>query len=162
MNISGFLFTLFLVLLAAFVLVNWGVFVEPTELSFIVTDVQAPLGLIMLVVCAALGAVFVAYIALQQANMIIMSRRHAKELAAERAVAEQAEASRVAELRTAMTEQMKALDERIGKMQEDFGTRSDAFEEKLNNQLTDAANSLVAYIAEVEDKLDRVLGNYGR
>ena len=67
---------------------------KPTHLSLIVADVQAPLGLVMLGLLAGVSCMFVLMIAYIQGTVLVETRRHAKELAAQRELADKAEASR--------------------------------------------------------------------
>jgi uncharacterized integral membrane protein len=62
MNIRSVLIALALMLLAVFALLNWAAFTAPTTLSVGFADVQAPLGLIMLIVTGVVSALFLLYI----------------------------------------------------------------------------------------------------
>jgi uncharacterized integral membrane protein len=115
-----------LVAVAIFAALNWGAFMAPTTLSLGVARVQAPLGLIMLGLVAVLTALFLLYVVYLQTTVLLETRRHAKELQAQRELADQAEASRFTELRT-------YLETRLGEME----------------------NSLSADIGELRDRLDR-------
>jgi hypothetical protein len=114
------------VAVAIFAALNWGAFMAPTTLSLGVARVQAPLGLIMLGLVAVLTALFLLYVVYLQTTVLLETRRHAKELQAQRELADQAEASRFTELRT-------YLETRLGEME----------------------NSLSADIGELRDRLDR-------
>ena len=111
---------------AVFAGLNWSAFMAPTTLSLGIAQVQAPLGLIMLALMAILTALFLTYLVYVQTTVLLESRRHAKELQAQRALADQAEASRFTELRT-----------------------------YLETRLTDLENSLSAQVGEMRDRLDR-------
>jgi uncharacterized integral membrane protein len=111
---------------ALFAALNWSAILAPTTLSLGVGQVQAPLGLIMLIVIAVLAALFLAYVAYLQSTVLLEARRHAKELQAQRELADQAEVSRFTELRA-------YLDARLGEME----------------------NSLGAQIGEMRDRLER-------
>ena len=75
---------LLVAILAVFVVVNWTAFTTPTSLSLLVGTVDAPLGLLMLMVTALLGVVFLAYIVWLQTSVLLESRRLNRELAAQR------------------------------------------------------------------------------
>ena len=62
-------------------------------------QVTAPLGLIMLGLTALLGIFFVAYVVYLQTTVLLETRRHTKEMQAQRDLADKAEASRFTELR---------------------------------------------------------------
>ena len=135
-TVKTLLIWLTLLLLAVFVGLNWPVFVTPTLLSLGITEVQAPLGLVMLSVTLLLCALFVAYVLVLQATVIVETRRSAKDLHLQRELADKAEASRV-----------RQLEERINRL-----------ELALKSDQDEATRVLSAYLGEIEDKLDRALG----
>jgi uncharacterized integral membrane protein len=112
--------------IALFALLNWSAFLAPTTLSLGFAQVQAPLGLIMLGLIAILTALFLGYLLYLQTTVLFDARRHAKELQAQRELADQAEASRFTELRT-----------------------------HLETRLTEVENSLGAQLGEMRDRLER-------
>jgi uncharacterized integral membrane protein len=108
------------ILVALFAALNWSAFLTPTTLSLGVAEVQAPLGLIMLALMAVMAALFLGYVVYLQSSMLLEARRHAKELQAQRELADHAEASRFSELRayleTRLTQVENALAAEIGEM----------------------------------------------
>jgi uncharacterized integral membrane protein len=113
-------------LVVLFAAVNWSAFTAPTTLSLGVAQIQAPLGLIMLCLVAVLTALFLLYVVYLQTTVLLETRRHAKELQAQRELADQAEASRFTELRG-----------------------------YLDTRLRELENSLSAQVGELRDRLDR-------
>ena len=99
-------------LLAIFTVLNWQAFIAPTTLSLVFTEVQAPLGLVMLVITGLLAALFLLYVAYLQSTTLLESRRFARELQSQRQLADAAEASRFTELRTVLEERLRHLDAR--------------------------------------------------
>jgi hypothetical protein len=61
MNFIGIIILLALFLLSVFTLANWAVLSASSTLSFIVFDVEGPLGVILLGAMLALVALFVVY-----------------------------------------------------------------------------------------------------
>jgi len=104
-------------LLALFVAVNWAAFMTPTTLSMIIGTVQAPLGLVMLVITGFVAALFVAYALWLQGSVLMETRRMTRELASQRQLADQAEASRFTELRTLIEKRLDAIDRPRYRMQ---------------------------------------------
>ncbi|MDE2399141.1 MAG: LapA family protein, partial [Burkholderiales bacterium] len=98
MNLRTLTLAASLALLVVFTLLNWSAFTAPTALSLGFATVQAPLGLVMLVVTGAVCTLFLVYIVLQQARLIVETRRSAKEVKSHRELADKAEASRFTEL----------------------------------------------------------------
>src|SRR5262249_57814000 len=77
----------------------WKAFMAPTTLSLVVATVEAPLGLILLVVLGLLTLLFLLYVVYLQSSILVENRRNARELQAQRELADQAEASRFSQLR---------------------------------------------------------------
>ena len=103
-----------LAVVALFAALNWSAFLAPTTLSLGFTQVQAPLGLLMLALLAAVTAVFLGYLVYLQTTALLESRRHAKELQAQRELADQAEASRFTELRSFIDSRLSEVENSLG------------------------------------------------
>ena len=154
-----YLRTLLLVLvlgaIAAFAAVNWGAFTTPTNLSLIFSTVQAPLGLIMLGLAAILTVLFLIVLVYLQASVIIESRRHAREVRAQRELAEQAETSRFRDLRAFLEAELPKLASQTSDLKTDVETRLNQLDQNLRSAIEQAGNTLSAYIGELEDRLER-------
>ena len=155
MPLRSVLLLLLVAVLALFVVVNWVAFTTPTSLSLLVGSVEAPLGLIMLLITGFLAAVFLAYAFYLQTSVLLETRRTARELQAQRQLADQAEASRFTELRA-------TLDARLGRLEEALrtgrtGGASDltGVADELRAAIEQSANSLAAQIAELDDRIAR-------
>jgi uncharacterized integral membrane protein len=158
MNLRNFLLAAALALLASFALLNWTAFTAPTTLRLFFTEVQAPLGLIMLVVTGLFSALFVVYIVFQQAGVIVEARRYAKELKAQRELADKAEASRFTEMRAFLDGELRRIEARAASETRELGARIDAAQRQLLETLAESTRTLSAYVGEIDDKLDRALG----
>jgi uncharacterized integral membrane protein len=161
MNLRSALLVLALVVLALFALLNWTAFTTPTTLSVGFAEVQAPLGLIMLTVTAVVSALFLFYIVVQQAGVIMETRRNTKELNAQRDLADKAEASRFNELRTFLDTELRKIEAQGSASTREIGARVDVLQQQLQTKLDESTRSLSAYIGEVEDKLDRIVKPQG-
>lgn len=144
MNLRSGLVILVMALIAVFSALNWSVLMAPTDLSLGFGAVKAPLGLIMLGLIVALAAVFLIYIVVLQAGMMSESRRVAKELKAQRELADKAEASRFDELR-----QLHSAD------QQSLLARIDQLDRELRSALEAQANGINATLGEIDDRLQR-------
>src|SRR5687767_12515226 len=113
-----------LVLLLMFAIANWSLLTAPASLSFLLFTVEGPLGMILLGATLVLTALAGVYVLSLRTTMLMEMRRHTKELEAQRALADSAEASRFTELRA----------------------RIDALEGKLLEALGEATSSLSAYV----------------
>ena len=109
MKVSTLFLVVVLVIIGLFAALNWGVFMAPTTLSLGVASIEAPLGLVMLGFLAVLTALFLMFVVYVQASVVVETRRHARELKANRDLADQAEASRFTELRRFLEVELKKL-----------------------------------------------------
>ena len=133
MNFRTILLIVVLGFIGVFAIINWPDIVAPTTLSLIVTDIQAPLGLVMLGLIVLLSILFLIFIVYVQAGAMADRRRMMRDLESQRELANQAEASRFSELRTYL-EQAFASAETVTK---------------------ESGNTLSAYLGELEDRLER-------
>ncbi len=157
MNLRTLLVLVFSAVIATFALVNWTAFTTPATLSLVFGTVEAPLGLIMLVLTGLLSALFLVYIVYQQAGVIVEARRASRDMAAQRELADQAEASRFTELRTFLEAELRKLATDIAAVQTETLRRIEVAEQALAGRLVEAGNGLSAHIGEIEDKIDRTI-----
>jgi uncharacterized integral membrane protein len=157
MNLRSALLVLALLALGLFSLLNWTAFTTPTTLSVGFAEVQAPLGLIMLTVTAVISALFLFYIVVQQAGVIMETRRNNKELTVQRDLADKAEVSRFSELRTFLDTELRKIEAQGAASTREVASRVDALQQQLQAKLDESTRSLSAYVGEVDDKLDRML-----
>ena len=111
---------------ALFAALNWRVIMAPTTLSLGFAEVQAPLGLVLLVMLAVVSTLFLFYLVYLQTTVLLEHRRHARELETQRQLADQAEASRFTELRTLLEARLDQLENSlaasIGELADRLGT----------------------------------------
>lgn len=157
MNFRALLLLLVLAVLALFSFLNWNAFITPTTLHFGFSEFSAPLGLIMLGFTAVLCCLFFIYIVMLQAGVIIESRRYAKELKAQRELADKAEASRFTDLRTFIETELRRLDPATSSAGAAQETRVALLEERVQTSLNDSSHALSAHLGVIEDKIDRLL-----
>jgi uncharacterized integral membrane protein len=122
-----------LAMLALFAAMNWAALTAPTSLRFVGVNVDAPLGLILVVTAIAFALLSFVYGAVQRTATLLEMRRQAQALEAQRRLAENAEASRLKELRD--------------EMQREFA--------EVRRTIEESANGLAAAIGELEDRLDK-------
>ena len=151
MKLSTVLFLVVLVVALAFSIANWSVIMAPTDLSLIVTTVRAPLGLLLLGLVLVVTVLFLGFLVYLQTTVLIESRRQARELDAQRQLADQAEASRFTDLRGFVEQELKSVLARI-----------DRSEQELKGAVERAGNTLSAYIGELDDRLERREGGGGK
>lgn len=122
MQLRNVILILVLLLVVIFAALNWGAIMAPTTLSLGVAQVQAPLGLVLLAMLAVLSTIFLMYVVYLQTSVLLETRRHQKELQAQRELADQAEASRFTELRghldTRISELEASVSAQLGEMRD--------------------------------------------
>lgn len=156
MKISTILLLAVLSAMAAFAALNWDLFVAPGTLSVGFAEVQAPLGLIMLGLVALLTALFLVFVVYLQASVLLDTRRHAKDLHANRELADKAEASRFTELHGFLAAELSKLATgRDEPPQMELLNRIEQLDRDLRAALSQAENSLAAQIGELEDRIER-------
>ncbi|MDR2992055.1 MAG: LapA family protein [Burkholderiaceae bacterium] len=97
------------IVIVVFVAANWPAMTAPTDINLLLAHIHAPLGLILLGLMVLLCALFVVFAAYLQGTVLLETRRHARELAAQRELAGSAEASRITELHGFLEQQITRL-----------------------------------------------------
>jgi uncharacterized integral membrane protein len=154
MKLPTIVLLLLLIVVALFTASNWTAFTAPTQLSLIVTTVQAPLGALMLILMGAIIAAFLVFLVYLQTSTALEARRIAKELKSQRELADRAEASRFTELRTFLAQELASLRTLSGESDTKLAARLDAVEQALRTDIEHAGNTLAAYIGELEHRLE--------
>ena len=155
MRIRTFLLLVLLLAIVLFAAINWAAFTEPTTLSLLVATVQAPLGLIMLALVVTLTVVFAVFGAWLQTTALLEARSHARELAAQRKLADEAEASRITEMQQTMAAELARLREQGEVSHAALLARLEQAEAALQSVMDQNANTTAAYFGELEDRLER-------
>ena len=122
-----------LALLVLFAAMNWTALTAPTSLSFLGARTEAPLGLLLVAVASAFALLSFLYGALQRTAMLLEARRLAQALEAQRRLAEDAEASRLNELRADMQHELA----------------------EVRKTIEESANGLFAAIGELRERLEQ-------
>jgi len=135
MKLLGIIILVVLALIGAFALVNWNALATPLPVSLLVGTVDMPVGMILLAALVLVVLLLGLYVLLLRTAMYTESRRMAQELAAQRELADKAEASRFTELSAHLDQQVAGL----------------------RQAMAETANGLSADIGQMDDKLDRVI-----
>ncbi len=155
MYLRSLLTLLVLAALALFAMENWNAFTATTTLSLIFATIEAPLGLILLGSVAVLTLLFLLYVVYLQSSVLFESRRHARDLQAQRELAEQAEASRLSELRAYLEGELEKLAKETEQSTLDVTSRLDRLEGDLRGAMAQTETTLAAYLGEIDDRLER-------
>jgi uncharacterized integral membrane protein len=155
MKLFILLLLLILTAIAGFAVLNWNIFITPTQLSLGFTTAQIPLGLVMLGLLAFLTALFLIFLLYRETSALLEARRHSRELQASRELAEQAEASRFTELRNFLEAEMLKLTNLHTESESKAVAKIEQVENNLRVTIEQAGNTLAAYIGELEDRLEK-------
>jgi hypothetical protein len=155
MKIRTLLLILFILLVAGFVALNFAQILQPTALSFGFTEVQAPLGLVLLGMLALVLVVFLAALVYQQTTHMMEVRRVTREASEQRTLADKAEASRFTELRTFLQAEMQATAAREIDLAEKLHLKVDRLQAAMTEVIEQNGNGLSASLGELEDRLER-------
>jgi len=154
MRIRTLLLVVLVLAVVLFAALNWPTFMTPTALSLGVTTVQAPLGFVMLCLLAAACALFLAWVIWLQGSVLLETRRQAKELQAQRDLADKAEASRFTELRQYIGAELTRGVQSGSETRSALLARIDALEQRQRAALEQTSNTLAAFIGELGDRIE--------
>jgi hypothetical protein len=143
-----------LVFLALFAGLNWASFAEPTDLRLLVTTVAVPLGVVMLVVVAALTAFYGFSMARYQVQLAVERSRAAKELEKVRALADKAEESRFEKLGAYLREELGE----IRRLQQEQLEQSEAAAVDLAATVLEETTGIERRLGHVEERVGREPG----
>lgn len=142
-------------LIAFFGFMNWPVLNAPVPLWLGVTTITAPLGTLMLV----LFGIVVLLMLIEQSIALAETRRYGRDLNAQRKLADEAEASRFTELRSYLSGELARSEQCSVDTQNALIARLDQLERSLRTALEQQANSLLATIGELDDRIERSVSN---
>ena len=143
-----------IVLMAGFAALNVDEFSRTSVLSLGFTTVQVPLGLVMLVLLAAVLLVFLATTLYIQSTHLLEMRQTTRALTTQRELADKAEASRFTELRHYMETQALSAQQREAAQATVLAERLAQTQQVLTSKIEQSGNTVVAYIGELEDRLE--------
>ncbi len=153
--------TVFLILIfvfcSVFLIVNWPSVMAPVSVNLLFDEIQAPLGLILLLGPGLLILICLLYGFVQQAGLAMEIRRTTKQLQEVRELADRAERSRFVELQKELDRQMKELREENNARHASLVSKLSAFEEELQNTSRVTIDSISASVGEVEDRLTQLV-----
>jgi hypothetical protein len=148
-------------ILTVLALLNWSTVTEQKSLSLAFATVEAPLGLVLLGFSGLLTLLFLVYVVYLQSSVLLESRRFARELQGQRELAEQAEGSRLTELRILVTGEVQKLADESKEMKTTVLARLDVLERELRKSVEQSGNTLAAYLGEIDDRIERAMGKQG-
>jgi uncharacterized integral membrane protein len=157
MRLRTLLLIALILLIAAFVALNFESILQPTTLYLGVASVQAPLGLVMLGMLVAVLVVFLLALVYFQTTHLMEVRRITREAAEQRTLADKAEASRFTELREFLRTEIQATATRDAELSGQLIRKMDSVREALATTIEQTGNGISANLGELEDRLERQL-----
>lgn len=146
-----------LVLLAGLAALNLDELMRPTGLN-LGWQTLAEASLAAVLVGVAVSALLLTLLAgaVDQRKLEDALKLSQEDLAAQRALADKAEGSRLLEVQRHLDLQAQASEHREREMLANLNERLDQVQRALQQQMDQVGNSLAAYIGEVEDRLERM------
>lgn len=157
MKLRTLLLVVFILFIAGFVALNFEQILQPTALNFGFTQVQAPMGLVLLGMLALVLVVFLAALVYYQTLHLMEVRRITREAADQRLLADKAEASRFTELRQYLQTELQTAATREQDLSNKLHVKLDQVQAALTQVIEQSANGLSASVGELEDRLERQL-----
>ena len=142
------------VVVAGLAALNWGEVTRTSRLNFGLILTDAPLAGILLAILAITLVVFLVSSAIQESRNLIAWNRHAKELQAQRDLADKAEASRFTDLRQHIDSTLRDSRQRDALAGGDFEKSMLQSHRDLRAQLDAMNRTLLARLAELESRVD--------
>ena len=140
---------------AAFAALNVDEFTRSSVLSLGVAVVRVPLGMVMLLLLAIAVVMFLASTIYMQSSNLLETRKYARELSAQRALADKAEASRFTELRAYLDAQTAATLNREAANATVMAERLSRTQAALLERIEQSDGATAAYIGQLEDRVER-------
>ena len=144
-----------IVLIAAFAVLNVDEFTRISTLNLGFTNMQLPLGLVMLMLVIAVLLIFLVTTLYMHSTNLLETRKYARELTAQRELADKAEASRFTELRRYLESQAALTINRDSDTVAAIDRRLAQTEKLLLNRLEQSDNTNAAYWGQHDDALLR-------
>jgi len=155
MYLRTLLILVLLSVLAIFAILNWNVLTASAPLSLGFTSVEAPLGIVLMAMFGLLALLFLIYVVYLQSSVLLQSRRHERELQAQRELADQAEVSRFNQLRAFLEAEIAKLAQKTEGSTIELSGHLEELERDLQGAIEQSGNALAASLAELDDRLER-------
>ena len=155
MSIRAIVLIVALLLVAGFVALNLDEVFRPTTLNLALTEVQAPVGLVLLGMLGLLVVLFLLLMVYGQTTHLMEVRRISREAAEQRQLADKAEASRFTELKDYLRSELTRMEERQQTQATAIGQQIAQTQTELARLFEQTGNSLSASLGEMEDRLER-------
>ena len=149
------LFIISIALIGGFTMLNVDEFTRTSVLSLGFTTLQLPLGLVMLLIVAAISLIFLVATLYMHSTQLMEIRKYARDLTAQRELADQAEGSRYTQLRGYLESQAALITHRDSDTLAAMYISMAETEKRLLDRMEQTDNTAAAYWGEHDDELMR-------
>jgi hypothetical protein len=157
MTVRATILLIVFAIIFSFIGLNWAEFSVSSTLSFGFAVVQIPIGFVMLGFLFLVTGLFTIYVLYLQASEALRERRIVGELESQRKLADQAEASRIADLRATLDQGINQLRAAQTEATAQLAQQIQALDLAGRNALQSSNNTLSAHLGEIEDRLNKLL-----
>jgi uncharacterized integral membrane protein len=155
MKIRTLILVIFILLVAALVALNAEEILRPATLNLGLTQIQAPVGLVLLGVMTLMMVAFLLTLVVNQTAHLMEVRRITKEVAEQRNLADKAEASRLTDLREYLHTQFLAIGARDQETLEKLQQKMGDLQTRITEAVEQTGNGLGASLGELEDRVEQ-------
>ncbi len=155
MKTRSLLLILLIVLIATFVALNFEEILRPTPVNLGLSTVQAPMGLVLVGLLAAVLLIFLLALLYFQTAHVMEVRRINRDVAEQRQLADKAEASRFTALQEYLRQELQAIAVRDSEARDNLHQKLEQVQKNLTTVMEQTGNGLHASIGELEDRLEK-------
>lgn len=155
MKFRTLILIVFILLIAAFVALNFEEILRPSPLNLGVTSVQAPVGLVLLGIVTLVTLIFLVLLVFNQTTHLMEVRRVTREAGEQRLLADRAETSRFTELREFLRSELQAVAVREQEISSQLQLKMDAIQTRITEVIEQTGNGLGASLGELEDRVEQ-------
>jgi DNA anti-recombination protein RmuC len=153
------LLILVLVILIAFAAANYSTLTSPQLLNLIfVSFSAAPVGMILTITAIILSLLFALLTGVHDLQSRAESARGLREIANLRQSLDQAESSRIADLRAQLEKVLEGIDTRLSRLDQQWLAQSSSLANEMNDRVDQLRDRLAADLGELEDTILKKLG----
>lgn len=157
MHLRSVFLLLIFVLCSVFLVVNWEGVMADVSVNLLYTQIQAPLGLILLLGPGLLILVCLIWGFIQQAMLSMELRKVHKQLSQAQDLAQKAELSRYMELKSELQKQILDLQNQASARHSALINAINVVQQEVERNSHETVNSLSASVGEVEDRLTQLV-----
>jgi hypothetical protein len=154
MKTRSLLLVLLIVLIGTFVALNFEEILRPTPLNLGLSTVQAPMGLVLVGLLAAVLLIFLLALLYFQTAHVMEVRRINRDVAEQRQLADKAEASRFTALQDYLQKELQAIAVRDSEARDNLHKKLEQVQKNLTTVMEQTGNGLHASIGELEDRME--------